>query len=150
MTTDAASPGVTVLTYGTFDLFHVGHVRLLQRIREMGDRLIVGCSSDEFNALKGKKTVIPYDHRAEILRACRFVDAVFPEHNWEQKRDDIRKYRVDLFAMGDDWTGKFDDLSDLCQVRYLTRTPSISSTTVKETLAEMAASGHFPKISEER
>ena len=138
----------TILTYGTFDLFHVGHVRLLQRIAEMGDRLIVGCSSDEFNAIKGKKTVIPYEHRAEILRACRYVDKVIPENDWAQKPDDIRKYDVDMFVMGDDWAGKFDDLSAYCTVHYLPRTPSISSTNVKETLAEMAASGHFPKLSD--
>ncbi|MDU8926546.1 adenylyltransferase/cytidyltransferase family protein [Alisedimentitalea sp. MJ-SS2] len=138
----------TILTYGTFDLFHVGHVRLLQRMAAMGDRLIVGCSSDEFNAIKGKKTVIPYEHRAEILLACRYVDDVFPENDWEQKPGDIHKYEVDTFVMGDDWTGKFDALSEHCTVHYLPRTPSISSTKVKKTLGEMAAAGHFPKLSD--
>src|SRR5690606_20365077 len=100
----------TVITYGTFDLFHIGHVNLLRRLRALGDRLVVGCSTDEFNALKGKKTVMPYEHRAQILAALRYVDAVFPEANWEQKRDDILRERADIFAMGEDWAGRFDDL----------------------------------------
>ena len=122
----------TVITYGTFDLFHIGHVRLLERIRSFGDRLVVGCSTDEFNDLKGKSTIMPYDQRAEILAACRYVDAVFPEQNWEQKRDDIKREKADIFAMGDDWSGKFDHLADDCRVVYLPRTENISTTDIKQ------------------
>lgn len=93
----------TVITYGTFDLFHVGHVRLLCRLRALGDHLIVGCSTDEFNAAKGKQSAMSYEHREELLRACRYVDDVFPEENWEQKQSDILKFHADIFAMGDDW-----------------------------------------------
>ncbi|WP_370644158.1 glycerol-3-phosphate cytidylyltransferase [Thalassobius sp. Cn5-15] len=121
----------TILTYGTFDLFHFGHVRLLQRLAKMGDRLIVACSTDEFNAVKGKKTVVPYEHRVEVLEACRYVDQVIPEYDWAQKRDDVVKYNVDVFAMGDDWAGKFDELADLCDVVYLPRTEDISTTDLK-------------------
>ena len=104
----------TVITYGTFDLFHVGHVRLLKRLADLGDRLIVGCSTDDFNAMKGKKTAMPYEQRVELLRACRYVDDVFPEQKWEQKRDDIERTGANIFAMGDDWAGRFDDLIDIC------------------------------------
>lgn len=121
----------TILTYGTFDLFHIGHVRLLRRLSELGDRLIVGCSTDEFNAGKGKTSVIPYQQRREILLACRHVSEVIPEENWDQKRRDIVDYNIDIFAMGDDWAGKFDSLSDLCQVVYLPRTEDISTTEVR-------------------
>jgi len=122
----------TVITYGTFDLFHVGHVRLLRRLRELGDRLVVGCSTDEFNSRKGKKSVMPYEQRVEILLACRYVDDVFPENEWEQKRDDILREKADIFAMGDDWLGKFDDLSDIVEVVYLPRTKDISTTEVRQ------------------
>lgn len=118
----------TVLTYGTFDLFHVGHLRLLRRCRELGERLVVGCSTDEFNREKGKETVIPYAQRAEILGACRFVDEVFPERRWDQKRDDVRRLGARTLVMGDDWAGKFDELGDLCSVVYLPRTPDVSTT----------------------
>lgn len=127
----------TVITYGTFDLFHIGHVRLLQRLRGLGDRLIVGISSDEFNALKGKKSFFSYEERAEIVASSKYVDFVFPEHNWEQKRDDIIKYQADIFGMGHDWQGKFDDLSDLCEVVYLERTEDISTTEIKRALSEL-------------
>lgn len=121
----------TVITYGTFDLFHVGHVNLLRRLRSMGDRLVVGCSTDEFNSLKGKKTVYPFEHRKIILEACSYVDSVFREDNWEQKRDDIHREDASLFVMGDDWAGKFDDLSDIVEVFYIPRTPDISTTEIK-------------------
>ena len=134
----------TVLTYGTFDLFHYGHVRLLKRLQELGDRLVVGLSSDEFNMLKGKQTVIPYEHRREILLACRYVDDVFPERNWEQKPNDIEREKADIFAMGDDWVGKFDDLSKLTKVIYLPRTRGISTTEVKQ----FAKTLHTDKIRE--
>ena len=126
----------TVLTYGTFDLFHIGHVRLLRRLSEMGDRLIVGCSTDEFNAIKGKACVMPFEERAEILRACSYVTEVIPENDWAQKRADIQALAVDIFAMGDDWAGKFDDLADLCEVIYLPRTEDVSTTDLKKRVHE--------------
>lgn len=127
----------TVLTYGTFDLFHVGHVNLLRRLRDLGDRLVVGLSTDEFNAAKGKTSVMPYAHRAEIVGAVRYVDHVFPESNWDQKRDDIRREGARIFAMGDDWVGKFDDLGDVCEVIYLPRTRDVSSTEIRQLLHGM-------------
>ena|SRR5690554_3731734 len=120
-----------VLTYGTFDLFHVGHVRLLRRLRALGSSLVVGLSTDEFNAGKGKESVIPYEARKEVLLACRYVDKVIPEVSWEQKPNDIRCEEVSVFAMGDDWAGRFDDLNDLCEVVYLPRTRDISTTDIK-------------------
>lgn len=123
---------MNVITYGTFDLFHIGHVILLRRLRALGSRLIVGVSTDEFNAIKGKKAIMPYEHRAEILRSNRYVDDVFPENSWDQKRDDIIREKADIFAMGDDWVGKFDQLSDICKVMYLPRTPEVSSTEVRQ------------------
>lgn len=113
---------------------HVGNVRhvgLLKRLGQLGDQLIVGISSDEFNLLKGKSSFFSYEERAEIVESCKYVTSVFPEHNWMQKREDIVKYGVDVFAMGDDWKGKLDDLSDLCEVVYLTRTKEVSTTRIK-------------------
>ncbi len=127
----------TVITYGTFDLFHVGHLRLLKRARAMGDRLIVGVSTDEFNAQKGKKTIIPFEQRAEIVASIRYVDEVIPEKNWEQKADDIRRYQVDILVMGEDWKGKFDHLQNLCKVVYLPRTQGVSSTQLKSSLKNL-------------
>ncbi len=127
----------TVITYGTFDLFHVGHVRLLKRLSELGDRLVVGVSSDEFNLSKGKSSFFSYEERAEILLASKYVDEVFPEYNWEQKKEDIVKYKADIFAMGNDWEGKFDELSEACKVIYLPRTKSISTTDIKKTLSSL-------------
>lgn len=123
--------GKRIITYGTFDLFHIGHVRLLKRLADLGDHLTVCVSTDEFNAIKGKSTVIPYDQRAEIVGACRYVDAVLPEQDWAQKRDDIIREKIDIFAMGDDWSGKFNDLGDICEVFYLPRTEDVSSTSLK-------------------
>ena len=125
----------TVLTYGTFDLFHVGHLRLLERAREFGDRLVVGVSTDEFNEGKGKRIVIPFRDRAAIVRAVRCVDDVFPEQSWQQKRDDLRRFGASVFVMGDDWKGKFDDLRDACEVVYLPRTSMVSTTSIKEAVA---------------
>lgn len=127
----------TVITYGTFDLFHVGHLRLLQRLKDLGGKLIVGVSTDEFNAEKGKKCIIPYEQRVEILRNLRQVDLVIPECNWEQKLEDIKKYKVDIFAMGSDWAGKFDFLNEACAVVYLDRTDGISTTELKNVLSEI-------------
>lgn len=124
-----------VLTYGTFDLFHVGHVRLLKRLSQLGDRLIVGLSSDEFNEIKGKKSFFSFQERAEILLSSQYVDEVFPEDNWEQKVDDVKKYNVDIFSMGDDWEGEFDFLSKYCKVVYLSRTEDISTTKIKRKLS---------------
>lgn len=125
----------TILTYGTFDLFHVGHVRLLKRLREMGDRLVVGCSTDAFNAVKGKTSIFSYEERVEILSACRYVDLVFPEETWEQKPDDIRKHNASVFVIGDDWSGKFDHLSEITEVYYVPRTEGISTTDIKSVLS---------------
>ncbi len=121
----------TVITYGTYDLLHVGHINLLRRASELGDRLVVGISSDEFNLLKGKSSIFSFKERKQILEAVRYVDEVFAEDNWEQKRDDIKKYDADIFVMGSDWMGKFDDLADICEVRYLARTEEISTTYLK-------------------
>jgi glycerol-3-phosphate cytidylyltransferase len=124
----------TILTYGTFDMFHIGHLRLLNRLSALGDRLIVGVSTDEFNSIKGKKTLIPYEQRAEIVRAIKGVDLVIPENSWEQKPQDIKDHDVDAFAMGDDWAEKFDFLKEYCEVIYLPRTEDISSTELKKAL----------------
>lgn len=120
-----------IITYGTFDTFHWAHMSLLRRAREMGDWLAVGLSTDEFNAIKGKKAHFSYDQRKEILSGVKYVDFIFPETSWDQKRNDIIKYKADIFVIGDDWRGKFDDLSDICRVLYLPRTPDISSTIIK-------------------
>jgi len=126
--------GKTVITYGTFDMFHIGHLKLLRRLSEMGDKVIVAVSTDEFNELKGKKTLIPYDQRAAIVEAIDCVDLVIPEESWEQKLSDVKRYQVDIFAIGEDWKGKFDFLEDLCQVIYLPRTKNISTTDLKRSL----------------
>jgi len=123
-----------VITYGTFDMFHIGHLRLLQRLKELGDELIVAVSTDEFNESKGKKVMIPYEQRAEIVANIKCVDMVIPESSWEQKIEDIKKYNIDIFAIGDDWKGKFDFLKDYCEVIYLPRTKDISTTKLKKSL----------------
>lgn len=125
----------TVITYGTFDLFHVGHLNLLRRAKELGDYLIVAVSSDRFNwEEKQKKCEIPDKDRMAIVEAIKYVDKVIPEDSWEQKIEDVKKYNVDVFVMGDDWKGKFDFLTDYCEVVYLPRTEGISSTQLKEDL----------------
>ena len=121
-----------VITYGTFDLFHYGHLRILERSKQLGDYLIVAVSTDEFNEIKGKKCIYPYEHRAEIVKAIKYVDLVISEKNWEQKASDIQKYSVDIMVMGSDWEGKFDELSSLCKLVYLPRTPGISSSEIKQ------------------
>ena len=124
-----------VITYGTFDLLHYGHINLLRRAKQYGDYLIVALSTDEFNwNEKQKKCYFSYEKRKQLLEAIRYVDLVIPEENWEQKRTDVKEYHVDTFVMGDDWEGKFDFLKDLCQVVYLPRTPEISTTQIKNDL----------------
>lgn len=131
----------TVITYGTFDLLHYGHIEILRRAKELAQRgkLVVGVSSDEFNAIKGKKSHMPYQKRKELVEAIRYVDEVIPEDNWDQKAKDIQKHSVDIFVMGSDWKNKFDELKNLCEVHYLPRTPSISSTALRKIIAELAA-----------
>lgn len=123
-----------VITYGTFDLFHVGHLNLLRRAKELGDYLIVAVSSDAFNALKGKKAYHPIEDRVKILEAIEYVDEVIIEESWNQKIDDVLSNNVDVFVMGDDWKGEFDYLKDYCEVVYLPRTKGISTTKIKEEL----------------
>ena len=123
-----------VITYGTFDTLHHGHIRLLRRARALGDYLIVALSTDEFNAMKGKKAIFSYEERKYDLEALRMVDLVIPERTWEQKASDVQLYHADVFAMGDDWTGKFDFLKDHCEVVYFERTPSISSTQIRKVM----------------
>jgi glycerol-3-phosphate cytidylyltransferase len=125
-----------VLTYGTFDLFHIGHIRLLERARALGDTLVVGLSTDEFNLKKGKKSVFSYAERYAILTAIRHVDKVIPEDNWEQKLDDVVAHKIDVFVIGDDWEGKFDFLTPHCEVVYLPRTSGISTTYIKYLFSE--------------
>lgn len=128
-----------VLTYGTFDLLHVGHVNLLRRARALGGRLVVGLSSDRFNALKNKQSTQDYAGREAVLRAIRYVDDVFPEDSWEQKAEDIRRLGADLLVMGSDWAGHFDALSRYCEVRYLPRTEDISSSALKASIRQAAS-----------
>lgn len=123
-----------IITYGTFDVLHYGHVNLLKRAKKLGDYLIVVLSTDEFNRIKHKESYYTYEQRKMILEACRYVDLVVPEYNWEQKKDDIIKYQADVFVMGDDWEGQFDYLNDLCEVVYLARTPNVCSTETKKHL----------------
>ena len=121
-----------VITYGTFDLLHYGHINLLRRARALGDYLIVALSTDEFNQKqKGKHSYFDYSTRELMLDAIRYVDLVIPESTWEQKPDDIKLYKVDLFVMGDDWEGRFDYLKRHCEVLYLPKTPEISSTQIR-------------------
>ena len=124
-----------VITYGTFDLLHAGHINLLRRAKELGDYLIVVVSTDEFNwNEKRKKCYFSYEERKKLVEAVRYVDLVIPENNWEQKVSDVQEYRVDTFVMGDDWVGKFDFLKEYCDVVYLPRTEGISTTKIKQDL----------------
>jgi glycerol-3-phosphate cytidylyltransferase len=123
-----------VITYGTFDLLHYGHINLLKRAKELGDYLIVALSTNEFNEIKGKKCYFPYEERKKLLESIRYVDLVIPEKNWNQKSSDVEEFKVDIFAMGDDWKGKFDFLNNYCDVVYLDRTPEISTTKIKKEL----------------
>lgn len=121
-----------IITYGTFDLLHYGHINLLRRAKQQGDYLIVALSTDEFNwNSKQKKCFFDYEKRKHLLEAVRYVDLVIPENNWEQKVEDVKLYHVDTFVMGDDWQGKFDFLKEHCEVVYLPRTPEVSTTQIK-------------------
>jgi len=124
-----------VITYGTFDLLHYGHINLLRRAKQLGDYLVVCLSTDEFNNKeKNKETYFGYNERKQLLEAIRYVDLVIPEKSWEQKENDIDKYEIDIFVMGDDWEGKFDLLKQKCEVVYLPRTEEISTTKIKTDL----------------
>lgn len=125
-----------VLTYGTYDLLHYGHIRLLKRAKELGDYLIVAVSTDEFNAVKGKKAYHNYETRKEMLEAIRYVDLVIPENDWNQKISDVEKYQVDIVVMGSDWIGdeRFEILRGHCEVVYLDRTEGVSTTKIKQEL----------------
>jgi len=123
-----------VITYGTFDLLHYGHINILKRAKEQGDYLIVALSTNEFNEIKGKKCYFSYEERKKLVQSIRYVDLVIPENNWEQKIDDVKEYKVDVFVMGDDWKDKFDFLKEHCEIVYLERTPEISTTKIKNEL----------------
>ncbi len=120
-----------VITYGTFDLLHIGHINILRRAKELGDHLTVGISSDEFNKLKHKEAFHSYENRKVILEAIRYVDEVIIENDWDQKIRDVVDHNIDVFVMGDDWKGKFDFLQDYCEVVYLPRTVGISTSKIK-------------------
>ncbi|MBC1371793.1 glycerol-3-phosphate cytidylyltransferase [Listeria booriae] len=123
-----------VITYGTFDLLHWGHIKLLERAKALGDYLVVAISTDEFNRLKHKEAYHSFEHRKLILEAIRYVDEVIPENDWEQKIQDVKDHHIDIFVMGDDWKGEFDFLKDYCEVVYLPRTTGISTTKIKDDL----------------
>lgn len=129
----------TVITYGTFDLLHYGHIEIFRRAKELADggKLIVGVSTEAFNAIKGKKSHMPYEKRKQLVEAIRYVDEVVPEENWEQKKNDVQAHAVDVFVMGNDWQGKFDELKEFCEVVYLERTPTISSTAIRHIISEL-------------
>lgn len=135
-----------VITYGTFDLLHYGHINLLRRAKALGDYLIVSLSTDEFNwNEKRKKCYFSWEKRKALLEAIRYVDLVIPEESWEQKMSDVREYHVDTFVMGDDWKGKFDFLKEQCEVVYLERTPEISTTQIKRDLGKIKHNGRHNK-----
>ena len=123
-----------VITYGTFDLFHIGHLNILKRAKALGDYLVVAVSTDDFNRIKGKKCAIPDYERMAIVEAIKYVDEVIPENDWEQKIKDVQEHNIDIFVMGADWEGKLDFLKDYCEVVYLPRTDGISTTQIKQQL----------------
>jgi glycerol-3-phosphate cytidylyltransferase len=125
---------ITVITYGTFDLIHEGHINILRRAKALGDYLIVGLSTEHFNRVKNKKAYHTYQQRKIVLEAIRYVDHIIPENSWEQKVGDIQRYQADIFVMGDDWEGKFDYLKEYCRVIYLPRTKGISTSKIKTDL----------------
>ncbi|MDF2608474.1 MAG: glycerol-3-phosphate cytidylyltransferase [Bacillales bacterium] len=123
-----------VITYGTFDLLHYGHINLLKRAKELGDYLIVALSTNEFNEIKGKKCYFPYEERKKLVESIRYVDLVIPEKKWEQKITDVQEFKIDIVVMGDDWKGEFDFLKEHCDVVYIERTPEVSTTKIKDEL----------------
>lgn len=123
-----------VITYGTFDLLHYGHINLLKRAKKLGDYLIVALSTDNFNRIKNKKSYFDYQTRKYLVESIKYVDLVIPEENWEQKENDIKEFKIDVFVMGSDWLGKFDFLKEITEVKYLERTPEISTSKIKEDL----------------
>lgn len=125
-----------VITYGTFDLLHKGHINLLRRAKGLGDHLTVAISTEEFNTIKHKKAYASFEDRKFILESIKYVDEVIPENSWEQKIQDVKNYDIDVFVMGDDWKGKFDFLQDYCEVVYLERTEGISTTKIKNDLSK--------------
>ncbi len=127
----------TSITYGTFDLSHIGHIKLFQRIKEFSSKLIVAVSTDEFNLTKGKKSIIPFENRFEIIKNLRCVDLVIPEESWDRKISDIIEYKVDNFVMGSDWEGKFNFLKKYCEVIYLPRTEGVSTTLIKNSISDL-------------
>ncbi len=127
-----------VITYGTFDLLHYGHINLLKRAKSLGDYLIVGLSTNEFNLIKRKICYFSYEERKKLVESIRYVDLVIPEYSWEQKIEDIKEYKVDIFVMGEDWKGKFDFLQEFCKVVYLPRTPEVSTSKIKKDLSKNA------------
>jgi len=137
-----------VLTYGTFDLLHYGHIRILERAKALGDYLVVAVSTDEFNAIKNKKAYHDYETRKKMLEAIRYVDLVIPENEWEQKRRDVLEYKIDTVVMGADWEGndKFECLRDICEVVYLPRTEGISTTKIKNDLGLQEACNGINQI----
>jgi choline-phosphate cytidylyltransferase/glycerol-3-phosphate cytidylyltransferase len=144
-----------ILTYGTYDLLHYGHIRLLKRARALGDYLIVAISTDEFNAGKGKKAYHSYETRKEMLEAVRYVDLVIPEDSWEQKVNDVLEYKVDTVVMGGDWAGsnRFEYLKDYCEVVYLGRTEGVSTSRIKEEIGlqpEEDGVDQIPEAADER
>lgn len=137
-----------ILTYGTFDLLHFGHIEILRRAKGLGDYLIVAVSTDEFNEIKGKKAYHNYETRKKMLEAVRYVDLVIPESNWGQKRQDVLDYKVDCVVMGSDWEGNenFENLKDICEVTYLPRTEGISTTKIKKDLGLQEANNCINQI----
>jgi len=131
-----------ILTYGTFDIIHSGHINLLSRARELGGQLYVGLSTDAFNSIKHKQSVLNFLNRKIILESIRYVDFVFAEESWEQKEADIDKYDIDVLVMGDDWAGEFDSLRQYCEVVYLPRTPDISTTMLKKDCFNIESMAH--------
>lgn len=123
-----------IITYGTFDLLHYGHINILKKAKELGDYLIVALSTNKFNETKGKNCYFPYEERKKLLESIRYVDLVIPENSWDQKINDVKEFKIDIFVIGDDWKGKFDFLKEFCEVIYLPRTPEISTSKIKKDL----------------
>ncbi|MCJ8007972.1 glycerol-3-phosphate cytidylyltransferase [Lederbergia wuyishanensis] len=126
-----------ILTYGTFDLIHIGHINLLRRAKGLGDYLVVGLSTDHFNNEKKKESYHSFENRKIILESIRFVDEVIPENSWEQKIQDVKDHNIDIFVMGDDWKGHFDFLKPYCEVLYLPRTIGVSTTKIKSDISSV-------------